>query len=1089
MKTIFTLAIAASLAVGASAADFKVYDNGTVTSGIQTYHWYNANPDFQAADPTGESTKVFSFKAGGEQAANASMGLRCEAPLSTGPLHSSTLNFSWYALGTGKYSIRLTAAAEQDYTFTVTPETAGQWNNVSLKVDEVFPAVAEQWNADTMNGAGYVFGLILSDGHEGDIIYLKDIRYTDIDQDWTAPVKEEAPKPTTVPVPAHDAADVISLFSSSYPAATTFDIGGWGQSTIAEVTDIDGKQVYALKNFNFLGWVLAQNIDISECKFMHVDFWTPDGSTFGFTPISPGPKEKAWIAPEVKAKEWNSYDVDLAHFDNVEMNNIFQVKFDQGNGQTAGYIANVYFYGKNYVEPAKPAITAETGEITFNSAAITYNVTLPEDLAGASYKVYYTLNEGVATEAAASPIALTDLTENTTYNMVLWAVATKGDDTAESDKVKLTFKTPRENPAAEARWYGSIAGDIPGDRGTYQISYEFVANPDGTLSIEATFNDPCWAITGFVPKVFVQDGVKDMQAANPTATWTSPGTYNEGDELTIRFYCPFAGGVLETANIIYTFGQSNQKPVVTPTPIVTANSQNVTENSAEIAYNVTFPIGAEADSYVVNYTIGDSETLTAENSPIVLTDLTPQTEYTCQVWAVATKGDETFTSETTTVTFTTIAEGAVAKVYHKIIDTYLPNARYFNPGDEGVEAKRDIPVQIIATLSHNPNKTITVDMEYVTEHPIVGIVTPRLKLVDTDHAGQGKQPENAEMTQVEGTKYTYTSSTDPDKVYADNANVAYFEFQFVYADGGVANIPFGGYNAGQENDPVTVGQATRINFSAPSITFVGKTESYSAIAVDENNHFVFGNPVEFESATIDFNNDGRHFTPTRRGDAAVKATCGDLTDEFTLTVLSASTTHIAEVTVTASEGADNPANIANGNPNDTCIWNCAETENHWFEIDLGTALFVELLHLDWEGAKATDYTVTMSKDPIAAAPASARRAAPTSKVFTITGEAGQGSTPHIYSKIANTNYQPVEARYIRVETTKAHDKTWGIKLHEAQVYATPQDTTGIESVAGDDNTDAPAEYYNLQGVRVANPVAGQIYIRLQGNKATKVAIR
>lgn len=47
--------------------------------------------------------------------------------------------------------------------------------------------------------------------------------------------------------------------------------------------------------------------------------------------------------------------------------------------------------------------------------------------------------------------------------------------------------------------------------------------------------------------------------------------------------------------------------------------------------------------------------------------------------------------------------------------------------------------------------------------------------------------------------------------------------------------------------------------------------------------------------------------------------------------------------------------------------------------------------------------------------------------------------------------------------------------------------TGIESVAVDDEN-APVEYFNLQGVKVANPSAG-IYIRRQGSKATKVLVK
>ncbi|MBQ9077246.1 MAG: chitobiase/beta-hexosaminidase C-terminal domain-containing protein [Muribaculaceae bacterium] len=47
--------------------------------------------------------------------------------------------------------------------------------------------------------------------------------------------------------------------------------------------------------------------------------------------------------------------------------------------------------------------------------------------------------------------------------------------------------------------------------------------------------------------------------------------------------------------------------------------------------------------------------------------------------------------------------------------------------------------------------------------------------------------------------------------------------------------------------------------------------------------------------------------------------------------------------------------------------------------------------------------------------------------------------------------------------------------------------TGIENVDSED-TDAPAEYYNLQGVKVANPENG-LYIRVQGNKATKILVK
>ena len=56
----------------------------------------------------------------------------------------------------------------------------------------------------------------------------------------------------------------------------------------------------------------------------------------------------------------------------------------------------------------------------------------------------------------------------------------------------------------------------------------------------------------------------------------------------------------------------------------------------------------------------------------------------------------------------------------------------------------------------------------------------------------------------------------------------------------------------------------------------------------------------------------------------------------------------------------------------------------------------------------------------------------------------------------------------------------------AVLYAYYPDQAGIADITVDEN--APVEFYNLQGVRVANPENG-LYIRRQGNKATKVFVK
>ena len=49
------------------------------------------------------------------------------------------------------------------------------------------------------------------------------------------------------------------------------------------------------------------------------------------------------------------------------------------------------------------------------------------------------------------------------------------------------------------------------------------------------------------------------------------------------------------------------------------------------------------------------------------------------------------------------------------------------------------------------------------------------------------------------------------------------------------------------------------------------------------------------------------------------------------------------------------------------------------------------------------------------------------------------------------------------------------------------ESSGVSDIAVDEN--APVEYFNLQGVRIDNPAAGQIVIKRQGAKVTKTIVR
>lgn len=119
---------------------------------------------------------------------------------------------------------------------------------------------------------------------------------------------------------------------------------------------------------------------------------------------------------------------------------------------------------------------------------------------------------------------------------------------------------------------------------------------------------------------------------------------------------------------------------------------------------------------------------------------------------------------------------------------------------------------------------------------------------------------------------------------------------------------------------------------------------------------------------------------------------------------------------------------------------------------------------------ATDTEVELIGEPVVTftenQPESLARAAGTVKDFTGTIEA----------KIAEPG---AEGTNYKLEVTA----NYGGETLTVKSQDTP---TGIENVAID--TNAPVEYYNLQGVRVANPGAG-MYLRRQGSTVEKVYVR
>ena len=772
----------------------------------------------------------------------------------------------------------------------------------------------------------------------------------------------------------------------------------------------------------------------------------------------------------VRDNEWHTYRLNLReNFANVlnsvaAGDNLYCFTF--GGTSIAGKtvaISDVYF------EPAeeKPAITATAQNITMNSAEIAYTVTLPENLTGAEVEV---LLDGNTTTA--SPIALTGLTTATKYSHTLLAKATLNGKTLESAPVTVSFSTLRD-PSVTPVWYGIIDKTLTVDGKEYPLTYNYqlIANADGTLTIEMTI-DGHDAVPGAVtPSFCVNAGHEDWsdctRVEGNTFTRTTTDTYNYGDTFTALFlYMPYAGNADRNDITGYTYGASNEPIGLKPS--IKAQAADVTFNSAVINYTVTLPKGLEGAEVEVKL---NGETATA--SPISLTGLTENTEYTYTLVAVATLNGETFTSSEAKVTFKTPREGVVATSVWRIANGLLNNA--YKAGEDPAISRRQIPVTTKAEFVYNTDKTITINFTISGHENIVGFV-PQVNVGGAwSDAGAQKADENG--------VHTFTT---PGTFEADQVISAFCYYQY---DETVTRIDFQNFKAGDESAEVFYGEAVRpVLTASKNVVAANDKTPFVAYLVDEQGNFILSEKPELSLTdnTAAASLDGDFITLTGRGAATLVATCGDATAELTFNCYTsaAATNKTDKATITASETATNDAKFAiDGNEGTQLEFNCAETEEHTIGINLDSVYEVEMIELVWEGASATHYTVTLSVTGTAAE----RRAAAEPTVFTVTdGEGGAGVTARKY--LYNDDLSTIKADNVTINTTKAFNAGWGIKLKEARVYARPASQTGIEAI--DVEAEGAVRYFDLRGVEVnAENLTPGLYIRRTATSATKVLVK
>lgn len=187
-------------------------------------------------------------------------------------------------------------------------------------------------------------------------------------------------------------------------------------------------------------------------------------------------------------------------------------------------------------------------------------------------------------------------------------------------------------------YYGEMSGTYL-DNPIY-IDYKFVVNEDQSVSVFYNLTTQNIVLdNGNVSLGGILSRGVSSNDADYSYVASFNGPYSDGQLLDVYFYIVFQGTELvwTSDHFTYIFGSSNEEPVRTPSLLISSN--NVKATSAEITYDISLPSTWENSEISVSYRqLSEDIWKTTENSPILLSNLVPETQYSYLVKANIVKG-------------------------------------------------------------------------------------------------------------------------------------------------------------------------------------------------------------------------------------------------------------------------------------------------------------------------------------------------------------------------------------------------------------------------------------------------------------------
>jgi hypothetical protein len=194
----------------------------------------------------------------------------------------------------------------------------------------------------------------------------------------------------------------------------------------------------------------------------------------------------------------------------------------------------------------------------------------------------------------------------------------------------------------------------------YYLRYSITTNEDQTLSATAEYTG-LDALSGFADFSFSIDPeepwITGAKGEDGVFSFTSTKTFDVDQTLMFWFYYPYTLGFLRTENDYYTTCSESEKPELPIQLVITADSKEVTDATAEIHYTV-YP-AALAENCTV--TLEGAGTAVQNDGYFYVSGLDAQTEYSYTL-TVSDSTDANAVDGTAAVTFSTQVKDGVDQI-------------------------------------------------------------------------------------------------------------------------------------------------------------------------------------------------------------------------------------------------------------------------------------------------------------------------------------------------------------------------------------------------------------------------------------------